>query len=119
MTDKANILVLGTSGAGKSTLINAVIGKEVARINDGRRGTERLEVFESDELNLRLIDSRGRLLVWGRFLGYAENCQGYEQMDEGRPQGRQAEDPHALVLRGRDVQALICPDNQDCGICQT
>ena len=36
MTDKANILVLGTSGAGKSTLINAVIGKEVARINDGR-----------------------------------------------------------------------------------
>lgn len=59
MTDKANILVLGTSGAGKSTLINAVIGKEVARINDGRCGTERLEVFESDELNLRLIDSRG------------------------------------------------------------
>ena len=59
MTDKANILVMGPSGAGKSTLINAVIGKEVDRINDGRRGTEKLTAYESDELNLRLIDSRG------------------------------------------------------------
>ena len=59
MTDKANILVMGPSGAGKSTLINAVTGKEVARINDGRRGTEKLAAYESDELNLRLIDSRG------------------------------------------------------------
>ena len=59
MTDKANILVMGPAGAGKSTLINAVIGKEVARINDGRHGTEKLAVYESDELNLRLIDSRG------------------------------------------------------------
>ena len=59
MTDKANILVMGPAGAGKSTLINAVTGKEVARINDGRRGTEKLAAYESDELNLRLIDSRG------------------------------------------------------------
>lgn len=59
MTDKANILVMGPAGAGKSTLINAVIGKEVARINDGRHGTEKLAAYESDELNLRLIDSRG------------------------------------------------------------
>ena len=59
MTDKANILVMGPAGAGKSTLINAVTGKEVARINDGRHGTEKLAAYESDELNLRLIDSRG------------------------------------------------------------
>ena len=59
MTDKANILVLGTSGSGKSTLINAVIGKEVAKVSNGRKGTEKLEVYESDELNLRLIDSKG------------------------------------------------------------
>ena len=59
MTDKANILVLGTSGSGKSTLINAVIGKEVAKVSNGRERTEKLEVYESDELNLRLIDSKG------------------------------------------------------------
>ena len=59
MTDKANILVMGPSGAGKSTLINAVIGKEVDRINDGRRGSEKLTADESDELNLRRSDSRG------------------------------------------------------------
>ena len=38
MGDKANILVLGNSGVGKSTLINTVIGKEAARVSDGRRG---------------------------------------------------------------------------------
>ena len=59
MEDKANILVLGTSGAGKSTLINTVIGKEVAKVGTGKHVTEKMEPYESEELNFRLIDSRG------------------------------------------------------------
>jgi len=59
MGEKANILVLGTSGAGKSTLINAVIGKEVAKVGTGKHGTERMEPYVSDDLNFQLIDSRG------------------------------------------------------------
>ena len=59
MSDKANILLLGNSGVGKSTLINTVIGKEVARVSDGRHGTEIMEAYESEDLNFRLIDSRG------------------------------------------------------------
>lgn len=59
MDSKANILVLGTSGAGKSTLINAVVGKEVARVGSGKHGTEKMESYEPEGLNFRLIDSRG------------------------------------------------------------
>lgn len=59
MEDKANILVLGTSGAGKSTLINTVIGREVAKVGAGKHITEKMKSYESDELNFRLIDSRG------------------------------------------------------------
>ena len=59
MAEKANILVLGTSGAGKSTLINAVIGKEVAKVGTGKHGTEKMEPYVSDDLNFQLIDSRG------------------------------------------------------------
>lgn len=51
MGEKANILVLGTSGAGKSTLINAVIGKEVAKVGTGKHGTEKMEPYVSDDLN--------------------------------------------------------------------
>ena len=57
--EKANILVLGTSGAGKSTLINTVIGKPVAKVGNGKHITETMQTYESDELNFRLIDSRG------------------------------------------------------------
>lgn len=59
MGEKANILVLGTSGAEKSTLINAVIGKEVAKVGTGKHGTEKMEPYVSDDLNFQLIDSRG------------------------------------------------------------
>ena len=59
MDSKANILVLGTSGAGKSTLINAVVGKEVAKVGSGKHSTEKMEAYEPEGLNFRLIDSRG------------------------------------------------------------
>lgn len=59
MDKKANILVLGTSGAGKSTLINTVIGKEVAKVGNGKHGTDKMEAYESEDLSFRLIDSRG------------------------------------------------------------
>ena len=59
MAEKANILIIGTSGAGKSTLINTVIGRPVAKVGMGKHTTEKMEVYESDDLNFRLIDSRG------------------------------------------------------------
>lgn len=59
MSDKANILVLGPADVGKSTLINAVIGKNVAKESYGKRRTEKMEAYESDDLSFRLIDSRG------------------------------------------------------------
>ena len=59
MDSKANILVLGTSGAGKSTLINAVVGREVAKVGSGKHSTEKMEAYETEGLNFRLIDSRG------------------------------------------------------------
>ena len=66
MDSKANILVLGTSGAGKSTLINAVVGKEVARVGSGKHSTEKMEAYEPEGLNFRLIDSRGfEYNFWG------------------------------------------------------
>ena len=51
--------LLGPSGCGKSTLINAVIGKEVAKVGTGKHGTEKMEPYVSDDLNFQLIDSRG------------------------------------------------------------
>ena len=59
MDSKANILVLGTSGAGKSTLINAVVGRGVAKVGSGKHSTEKMEAYEPEGLNFRLIDSRG------------------------------------------------------------
>ena len=58
--EKGNILVIGNAGVGKSTLINAVIGKEVAPAKFGTRGTTtELEIYESDNIAFRLIDTIG------------------------------------------------------------
>lgn len=57
---KGNVLVIGNSGVGKSTLINAVLGEEVAKTGYGIEGTtDKLEIYESKEINFRIIDSVG------------------------------------------------------------
>jgi uncharacterized protein (DUF697 family)/GTPase Era involved in 16S rRNA processing len=58
--DRGNVLVIGNSGVGKSTLINAVLGKEVAVTGWGTSGTTpKLEIYESDAIPFRIIDSVG------------------------------------------------------------
>ena len=57
---RGNVLVIGNSGVGKSTLINAVLGDEKAKTGWGSKGTtEHLEIYESDRIPFRLIDSAG------------------------------------------------------------
>lgn len=58
--EKGNILVIGNAGVGKSTLINAVLGEQVARTSYGTRGTTvKLEIYESEIIPFRLIDTIG------------------------------------------------------------
>ena len=58
--ERGNVLVIGNSGVGKSTLINAVLGGEKALTGYGIKGmTEKLELYESDKIPFRIIDSIG------------------------------------------------------------
>lgn len=57
---KGNVLVVGNSGVGKSTLINAILGENVAVTSWGGQGTTKeLEIYESEKLSFRVIDSKG------------------------------------------------------------
>lgn len=57
---RGNVLVIGNSGVGKSTLINAVLGEEKTKTGWGTKGTtDNLEIYESDEIPFRIIDSVG------------------------------------------------------------
>ena len=57
---RGNVLVIGNSGVGKSTLINAVLGEERALTGYGISGTtNELEIYESEELPFRVIDTIG------------------------------------------------------------
>lgn len=58
----SNIIVLGPSGVGKSTLINAVIGDEISTSLEMSKpyvGTNEIQVHESEDYNIRLIDTVG------------------------------------------------------------
>lgn len=63
-----NIMLLGETGCGKSSLINLVFGKEIAYVNDTKRGTESFDTYEGKDHNLgvNLIDSRGYELSDGK-----------------------------------------------------
>lgn len=57
--EKANILVMGNSGVGKSTLINSVFDFAQAPVGNGTAVTKKMTVYENDQLNFRVIDSKG------------------------------------------------------------
>lgn len=58
--ERGNVLVIGNSGVGKSTLINAILGEEKALTGYGTKGTtDKLEIYESDKIPFRVIDSIG------------------------------------------------------------
>lgn len=58
--ERGNVLVIGNSGVGKSTLINAVLGEDRAFTGYGTKGiTDKLEIYESDTLPFRVIDTIG------------------------------------------------------------
>lgn len=55
-----NVLVIGNSGVGKSTLINAVLGENKAVTGWGGSGvTGKLEIYDSEEIPFRVIDTIG------------------------------------------------------------
>ena len=54
-----NILVAGQTGVGKSTLINAVFGEQFAKTAAGRPVTQSAEWFSSENVPLRILDTRG------------------------------------------------------------
>lgn len=61
--ERGNVLVIGNSGVGKSTLINAVLwdkAEKTAKTGWGITGTTtKLEIYKSDEIPFRLIDTVG------------------------------------------------------------
>ena len=54
MDNKMNILVIGKSRSGKTTLINSIAG-----INAEKGYTDKIKVYESDEIPIRCIDTKG------------------------------------------------------------
>ena len=63
--ERGNVLVIGNSGVGKSTLINSVLGDNCAVAGFGTSGTtSRLEIYESNEIPFRIIDTIGFEPSW-------------------------------------------------------
>lgn len=56
---KPNILIAGATGVGKSSLINMVFGKEVAVVGTGKPITQKIDVYESENSDVRIFDSKG------------------------------------------------------------
>ena len=58
-TNKPNILLLGGSGAGKSSLVNAVFGKTLAEIGEGKPITQNYTKYSGEDSPVVIYDSRG------------------------------------------------------------
>ncbi|WP_249408206.1 GTPase [Helicobacter pylori] len=54
-----NILLMGATGMGKSSLINALFGKEAAKVGTGKPITQHLEKYVDEEKGLILWDTKG------------------------------------------------------------
>jgi len=59
VSEKANVLVMGNSGSGKSTLINSVFNFERAAVGDGDAVTDKMDIYETEYVNFRAIDTKG------------------------------------------------------------
>ena len=56
---KANIMAVGCAGAGKSTLLNAVFGEDLAKTGVGRPVTDRITLYERENVPVRIWDTMG------------------------------------------------------------
>ena len=67
-TKKANVIVIGNSGVGKSTLINSIFGNreepELAETGKGEGITQKMDIYENDEIGFRIIDTKGLEYTW-------------------------------------------------------
>ncbi len=56
---KMNVLLMGATGVGKSSLINALFGKEIAKVGVGKPITQHLEKYIDEQKGLILWDTKG------------------------------------------------------------
>lgn len=56
---KPNILLAGATGVGKSSLINMIFGNDVAVVGTGKPVTQKIDVYESENTDVRIFDSKG------------------------------------------------------------
>jgi uncharacterized protein (DUF697 family)/GTP-binding protein EngB required for normal cell division len=61
--NKPNILIAGATGVGKSSLINMVFGDSVAVVGTGKPVTQKIDVYENEDVDVRIFDSKGYELV--------------------------------------------------------